>query len=126
MPTSSYRNGVPVVHSERGTSGIIVDLGCEVSRGCLTCPLSQCKLDDPDLYRFWRMRAKNLLLGQTIDRERLTNAEAGRRFRVTTRTVQRAKQRLRLAEMTLLPDDIAVFIRLAESDASSLALSEVA
>ena len=121
MPTASYPNPVPVVHRQRSprSQGLIQDDGCEVSDVCLDCPLSRCKHDDLDWYRFWRNRVKHLLIGQEIERDGLTIEEAAVRFRITDRQVFRIKRWRRRAAKRLTPDDLEVFMRLAEGNANA-------
>ena len=129
MPTASYPNPVPVVHRQRSSrnQGIFKDDGCEVSETCLDCPLSRCKHDDLDWYQFWRKRVKHLLIGQEIERDGLTIEEAAARFRITDRQVFRTKRWCRRAARRATPDDLEVFMRLAEGGAhDGAALREVA
>ena len=123
MPSASYPNSVPLVHRQRSprSQGFFKDDGCEVAPACLDCPLSQCKLDDLDWYRYWRLRTKHLLMGQEIERDGLTIGEAAARFRITDRQVFRIKRCCRLAAKRLRPDDLEVFMRLAEADGHSCA-----
>ena len=105
----------------------VPDDGCEVSDACLDCPLSRCKHDDLDWYRFWRKRVEHLLIGQEIEHDGLTTEEAAARFRITDRQVFRIKRWRRLAAKRLTPDDLEVFMRLAEGCAHTGAeLREVA
>lgn len=115
----SYPNSVPLVHRQRSprSQGFFKDDGCEVSDACLDCPLSRCKHDDRDWYRFWRLRTKQLAMGQAIEREGLTVKSAASRFGVTTRTIQRVRRTCRLARRILTPGDIATFTRLADAGA---------
>ena len=117
MPTAFYDQPAGVVHTRQRGGGYIQDTGCEVSDACLNCPLSQCKDDDRDWYLRWRKRGKLLLVGRVIERESLTTQEAARRFRVCIRTVQRALLYRRKAARLLTPDDLDVFILLAEAAA---------
>ena len=127
MPTAFYGQPAGVVHNRQRRGGYIQDTGCEVSDACLNCPLSQCKDDDRDWYLRWRKRGKLLLVGQVMERENLTTQEAAQRFRVCIRTVQRALQYRRKADRLLTPDDLDVFILLAEADADArTGLREVA
>ena len=117
MPTSFYGQPAVVVHTRQRRGGYIQDTGCEVSPTCLGCPLSQCKDDDREWYRRWRKRGKLLLVGQVMERENLTTQEAARRFRISVRTVQRARRCAQVASGTLTAEDVEVFILLAEADA---------
>ena len=113
-----YATSVPFVQRRVSLKpGIWPDTGCEVAPACLDCPLSQCKLDDPDWYRYWRLRAKHLAMGQALEREGLSEEEAGHRFRVGIRTIRRARRTCGLAIRILTPGDIATFTRLADAGA---------
>ena len=81
----------------------------------------------PDWYRFWRKHGRFLAIGEATHRERLTTEQAARLFRVGTRTVQRAILFRRKAARLLTPDDLDVFIMLAEAgDHSDADLRQVA
>ena len=56
-----------------------------------------------------------MAIGEAIEREKLTNEEAAQRFRMCIRTVQRALLYRRKAVRLLTPDDLDVFILLAEA-----------
>ena len=113
-----YATPVPVVQRRVSPkSACLPDTGCEVSPTCLDCPLSQCKLDDPDWYRYWLLRTKHLAISQAIERDGLTVESAASRFGVTTRTIRRARRTCRLAKRLLTSGDIATFTRLADVDA---------
>lgn len=125
----SYPNPVPVVHRQRSprSQGFSQDDGCEVSDACLDCPLSRCKHDDLDWYRYWRKHIKHMRVGQEIERDGLTTEEAAERFRITDRQVFRIKRWYRRAAKRLTPADVDVFMRLAEGCAhDGAALREVA
>ena len=117
MPTSSYHERYldGAVHTRKRTPGHIQDTGCEVAPACLRCPLSQCKLDDLEWYRYWRLRAKHLAMGQALEREGLSEEEVAHRFRVGIRTIRRARRTCRLAKRILTTSDIATFTRLADA-----------
>ena len=74
------------------------DTGCEVSPSCLTCPLPQCKFDDPIWFQRHRRLTKDLRVVNVIQSEGLTAEEAAERFSVTVRTIFRIMQRCREAE----------------------------
>ena len=113
-----YATRVPFVQRRVSLNfGISPDTGCEVATACLDCPLSQCKLDDPEWYRYWRLRAKHLAMGQALEREGLSEEEVGDRFRAGIRTIRRARRTCRLAIRILTPGDIATFTRLADAGA---------
>ena len=75
------------------------DTGCEVSPSCLTCPLPQCKYDDPVWFQRHRRLARDLKVWSTMQFERLTADEAAQRFSVTVRTIFRITRRFRDAIM---------------------------
>lgn len=129
MSSPCCPNPVPVVHRQRSpkSQGFFKDDGCEVAPACLGWPLSGCKYDDPDWYRFWRKHGRFPAIGEATHRERLTTEQAARLFRVGTRTVQRAILFRRKAARLLTPDDLDVFIMLAEAgDHSDADLRQVA
>ncbi len=70
------------------------DTGCEVSGACLSCPLPQCKFDDPAWYREFRRQTRDLeyFLAQKL--EGLSVFEIARRCRVSPRTVHRGIRRV--------------------------------
>ena len=119
MPSSSYheRDLAGAVHTRKRTPGYIQDTGCEVATACLECPLSQCKLDDIEWYQNWLLRAKHLAMGQALERDGLSEEEAGYRFRVGIRTIRRARQTCQMAKRMLTPVDIEIFTRLADEGA---------
>ena len=74
------------------------DEGCDISPSCLTCPLPQCKYDDPIWYQQYRRLAKDFEMWNTIRSESLTTDEAAERFSVTPRTIFRIIRRCQKAE----------------------------
>ena len=118
MLTVFYATPVPFVQRRvSAKSGIRPDTGCEVAPACLDCQLSQCKLDDLEWYRYWRLRAKHLAMGQALDHEGLSEEEAVHRFGVGIRTIRRARRTCGLAKRILTTSDIATFTRLADAGA---------
>ena len=73
------------------------DTGCEVSPSCLTCPLPQCKYDDPLWFQRYRRITRDMKVWSTMQSEALTVEEAADRFSVTVRTVFRIMRRCREA-----------------------------
>ena len=73
------------------------DRGCDVSESCLTCPLSQCKHDDPGAYIEHQRRLRDQRISKAVAVEGLTVDEAAQRFCVTVRTIFRAIQRVKEA-----------------------------
>ena len=69
------------------------DTGCDVHYSCLSCPLSQCRYDDPG----WLQREERDQRDQAILLARLSEAlpigELASRFGVSTRTVHRIIKR---------------------------------
>ena len=82
---ASYTTPPPAVQRRRTAVIQVPDDGCEVATSCFDCPLSRCKHDDHDWYRFWRRHIKHLRMGQEIERDGLTLEEAAVRFRITDR-----------------------------------------
>ena len=74
------------------------DEGCEISPSCLTCPLPQCKYDDPISFQRHKRLAKDFEMWNTIRSESLTTDEAAERFSVTPRTIFRIIHRCQKAE----------------------------
>ena len=56
------------------------DRGCDVSESCLTCPLSQCKHDDPGAYVKYQRRLRDQRICKAVAVEGLTVDEAAQRF----------------------------------------------
>ena len=77
------------------------DTGCEVSSSCLSCPLPQCKYDDPGWFQRHRRLARDFMVWSTMQSEGLTVEEAAERFSVTVRTVFRIMRRCRDAAAEL-------------------------
>ncbi len=124
---ASYTTPTPAVQHRRTAVIQVPDDGCEVATSCFDCPLSRCKHDDLDWYKFWRKRVKHLLIGQEIERDGLTTEETSVRFQITDRQVFRIKRWSRRAAKRLTPADLEVFLRLAECSAhDGAALREVA
>ena len=71
------------------------DTGCEVSPSCLTCPLPQCKYDDPVWFQKYRRMSRDLKVWNTMQGEGLTADQAAERFSVTVRTIFRIMRRCR-------------------------------
>ena len=69
------------------------DKGCEASPSCLTCPLPQCKHDDPSSFLKFKQAKKDLSIFNAMQAENLTVEEAAERFSTTTRTVLRILRR---------------------------------
>ena len=103
-------------------AALVSDAGCEVSVTGLGCPLSRCRFDDLAWYNSWRKRDRYLLIGEAIELDGLTVQAAAARFGVTVRTAYRSLRCFRMGTKTLLPVDLAVFLRLADD----VELAEVA
>ena len=82
------------------------DTGCEISPSCLTCPLPQCRFDDPIWFQQQRRLAKDFRVWNTIQSEGLTAEEAAERFSVTVRTIFRIMRRCREAECQMDQDAV--------------------
>ncbi len=85
------------------------DTGCEVSRSCLSCPLSRCKYDDPVWFQRHRRMARDLKVWQAIQREDLTADQAADRFSVTVRTIFRIMRRCREAVSEVDSEELQAF-----------------
>lgn len=79
------------------------DTGCDVHPACLTCPLPQCRYDEPG----WRQREERLERDAEIARMRarhgLSVEELAARFGVSTRTVHRVLSRGHAVTLRSLP-----------------------
>ena len=85
------------------------DTGCEVSPSCLTCPLPQCKYDDPVWFQRHRRMARDLKVWTTMQLEGLTADEAAERFSVTVRTIFRIMRRCREAASEVDSEELQAF-----------------
>ena len=85
------------------------DTGCEVSRSCLSCPLSRCKYDDPVWFQRHRRMARDLKVWRTMQLEELTADQAADRFSVTVRTIFRIMRRCRDAGEELEEEELEAF-----------------
>jgi len=73
---------------------LYADTGCVAAPSCLTCPLPQCRHDDPIGYMTWKRQRKDKLVVATMAQEGLTFEETAERFSVTVRTVFRIRRRV--------------------------------
>ena len=71
------------------------DTGCEVNASCLTCPLPQCKFDDPAWYQQYRRDNRDRRIYAECARG-LTVFQAAAVFEISPRTVHRALRRMRM------------------------------
>ena len=85
------------------------DTGCEVSESCLSCPLPQCKYDDPIWYQKHRRLARDLKVLSVMRMESLSVEEAAERFSVTVRTIFRIMRRCRDAAADGAETELAAF-----------------
>ena len=85
------------------------DTGCEVSASCLSCPLPQCKYDDPVWYQRNRRLARDFKVWSAIQQDDLTVDEAAERFSVTVRTIFRIMQRCREASSEVESEELLAF-----------------
>lgn len=69
------------------------DTGCEASFSCLSCPLPQCKYDDPMWYQAYKRRDRDLELLAMYRAEKLSAFDVATHFGVSPRTVHRAVKR---------------------------------
>ena len=56
------------------------DRGCEVSRRCTECPLPECRFDNPRMYHRYLRARDNQEIILAVLQEKLTNAQAARRY----------------------------------------------
>ena len=70
------------------------DTGCEVALTCLTCPLPQCKFDDPAWYHAYRRHGRDLEVLDAFQADGLNVRQVAERFNVSSRTVHRALRRV--------------------------------
>ena len=129
MSSPYYPNPVPVVHRQRSPKGqgFSRTTVAKLRRPAWAARSVGANATIPDWYRFWRKHGRFLAIGEATHRERPTTEQAARLFRVGTRTVQRAILFRRKAARLLTPDDLDVFIMLAEAgDHSDADLRQVA
>ena len=69
------------------------DKGCQASPSCLTCPLPQCKYDDPSWFHKLKQVKKDLSILNEMQAENLTVDETAKRFSVSTQTILRILRR---------------------------------
>ncbi len=70
-----------------------LDTGCEASASCLTCPLPQCKFDDPIWYQAYKREGRDTEVLAAYTDEGLSVFEVARRFGLSPRTVHRVIRR---------------------------------
>ena len=63
------------------------DRGCEIARRCTECPLPECRFDNPGMYRRYKRVRENEEMIQAVLQERLTNAQAARKYGGNPRTI---------------------------------------
>lgn len=72
-----------------------LDTGCEVSPACLSCPLPECKHDNPVAHAAYMQQQRDIEMVAEIERDGLSGVQAGLRFGITSRTVFRIKERVK-------------------------------
>ncbi|MFQ6026868.1 MAG: transposase family protein [Dehalococcoidia bacterium] len=85
------------------------DTGCEASNSCLSCPLPQCKHDDPVWFQRNRRLARDFNVLTAMRLEHLSVDEAAERFSVTVRTIFRIMRRCRDAMPELANEELQAF-----------------
>ena len=73
------------------------DTGCNESISCLSCPLPQCKHDDPAWYSRYKRLRSDLRVVAAMQSENLSMDETAERFSMTVRTIFRIMRRRREA-----------------------------
>ena len=71
------------------------DTGCEVSSSCLTCPLPQCKFDDPVWYQQYRRQGRDQQVLDSYQRQGMNVFQLAEHFSVSPRTIHRVLRRNR-------------------------------
>lgn len=71
------------------------DEGCELAQSCLRCPFPKCVYDKPGGRRKWLKTSRDREIVRLFTAEGKGVKELARRFRVSTRTVQRALGRVK-------------------------------
>ena len=69
------------------------DVGCDIHPSCLTCPLPQCRYDDPGWLQREEREQRDVAVLQARLMESLPVADLANRFGVSTRTVHRILSR---------------------------------
>ena len=109
------------------------DTGCSVAPSCLSCPLAQCKYDDPAaFYRYLRQK-KAVEVHSVMQSEGLTVAEAADRFAVKPDQIRVILRRLNIPiterrkrrdqiiiEEALLPEEAAARFGIGQSRAQQI------
>jgi len=81
------------------------DQGCEVAPACLTCPLPQCKHDDPWGYRRDLTKRRDAQMLEEIYQKGLTFDQAAALYGVNVRTVFRAASSQRAGKLRSKAED---------------------
>ncbi len=69
------------------------DDGCEVSPSCLSCPLPQCKYDDPGWFQREKRKERDEEVISAMYKQKLSVSEAAARFDISQRTIFRILRR---------------------------------
>jgi len=85
------------------------DTGCEISTSCLTCPLPQCKYDDPVWFQKCQRLAKDLKVIRAMQKEDLSVEAAALKFDVTVRTIFRIMRRFKDSNLDVDPKELEIF-----------------
>jgi hypothetical protein len=102
LSTKTMTNTFPEVY-------YYTDNGCEVSKSCLSCPIPQCKYDDPIWFQQYQRHGRDLKLLTVMHLEGLTVEKTAERFSVTVRTVFRIMRRRRQENRNLSDDELYAF-----------------
>ena len=90
-------DGAAKIYSDHVEMTALPDTGCDVSPSCFTCPLPQCKYDDPVAYQAYLQRQRDLKLVAMYEEGDPVHKVATRGG-VSPRTVHRALERIRNAK----------------------------
>ncbi len=75
-----------------GWHNVYLDHGCEIAPKCLECPLPQCKHDDPLGYVRGLTQQRDARMLEEIEQRGLSVDEAAQAFRITPRTIFKARR----------------------------------
>jgi hypothetical protein len=82
------------------------DDGCEISASCLTCPLPQCKYDNPRWFRSEIYKRRYRLVLMALYEDGLSVKEAASRFQVSQRTIFRIRRVVKYGELEPAPEGV--------------------
>ena len=69
------------------------DDGCEIYPSCLSCPLPQCKYDDPGWLQREKRRERDQNIIEAVKRDGVSISEVAAQFSISQRTIFRIMRR---------------------------------